>query len=92
MRQGVGEMTTARPSPSKDQAHGELHPDPTVPAPPCPSPPAQAPQLTVCLSPELSLDVDADRDGVVEKNNPEKVPRDQGRLTGGFRAEPQAGP
>ncbi|KAB0402232.1 hypothetical protein E2I00_013697 [Balaenoptera physalus] len=26
----------------------------------------------MCLSPEISLDVDADRDGVVEKNNPRK--------------------
>lgn len=28
----------------------------------------------VCLA-EISLDVDADRDGVVEKNNPNKVSR-----------------
>ena len=30
-------------------------------------------------APEISLDVDADRDGVVEKNNPRKVPHAQGR-------------
>lgn len=33
----------------------------------------------MCLSPEISLDVDADRDGVVEKNNPRKVTIYQGR-------------
>lgn len=50
-----------------------------------PHPAWQLSNSPVCLSPELSLDVDADRDGVVEKNNPKKVPRCQGRLTGGFR-------
>lgn len=46
----------------------------------------------MCLSPEISLDVDADRDGVVEKNNPKKVPRYKGRLNGGLPGpEPQAG-
>lgn len=40
----------------------------------------------MCLSPEISLDVDADRDGVVEKNNPRKVPSYQGTRpwTGGL--------
>lgn len=36
----------------------------------------------MCLSPEISLDVDADRDGVVEKNNPKKVPSYQRRGPG----------
>lgn len=88
MRQGADEMTTARPSPSEDQADGERHPDATVlplslpPLHPCrPRLAAQQLNSAVCLSPELSLDVDADRDGVVEKNNPKKVPRYQGRLT-----------
>lgn len=49
----------------------------------------------MCLSPEISLDVDADRDGVVEKNNPKKVPsyrgRETGRGRGELRTEPQAG-
>lgn len=35
---------------------------------------------SVCLA-EISLDVDADRDGVVEKNNPKKVSRCVSRVT-----------
>lgn len=58
----------------------EMHPNPTglprAPAPPCLAGSATHPCL---FSPEISLDVDADRDGVVEKNNPKKVPSYQGR-------------
>ena len=48
----------------------------------------------VCLSPEISLDVDADRDGVVEKNSPRKVPSYQGTRpwTGGHGAPGGAEP
>lgn len=47
----------------------------------------------MCLSPEISLDVDADRDGVIEKNNPKKVPSSQGRLPGGLPGQsPRLGP
>lgn len=53
---------------------------------PCPTLAGRFSDSPVCLSPEISLDVDADRDGVVEKNNPNKVPSYQGRQprAGGF--------
>lgn len=58
----------------------ETHPNPTglplARALPCLAGSATHPCL---FSPEISLDVDADRDGVVEKNNPKKVPSFQGR-------------
>jgi hypothetical protein len=43
------------------------------------------------LFPEISLDVDADRDGVVEKNNPKKVAASQGRALHVALGPPQRG-
>lgn len=91
----MDETTSARPSPPKDQAKGEPHPNPIgLPLVPAPHPPSgRLDHSPVCLSPEISLDVDADRDGVIEKNNPKKVPSSQGRLPGGLPGQsPRLGP